>query len=76
MLDFYRTVAGRTFFEGTLPRIARALEALAGVRGVEAHVTRAHPDGSCSPPEGDGWRPVGVANAGSGVLVLWERVKP
>ena len=29
MLDFYRTRAGRTYFESTLPRIAKALERIA-----------------------------------------------
>lgn len=29
MLDFYRTRAGKTFFEVTLPALARALERLA-----------------------------------------------
>lgn len=36
MLEFYRTPAGRSFFETTMPRIAKALETIAGALTGEA----------------------------------------
>ena len=36
MDEFYRTVMGRQFFDGTMPRIAKALERLVGVLENEA----------------------------------------
>lgn len=76
MLDFARTPMGKAFFEGHVPRLVKALEALVGARPVQSAITRADAmSNTLTPPEGDGWRAVNITAAGTGVLVLWERVK-
>lgn len=76
--QFFQTPMGRTFYEGTMPRLVEALTRLwaALVPDDEEAVLARQDVGRLDPPEGDGWR-VRQFQVGPGqLLVLWVRRKP
>jgi hypothetical protein len=43
MLEFYQTVAGRTFFDGQIPRLVKAIELISGALQDQRHVIAIEP---------------------------------
>lgn len=87
MTQFFETLMGKRFFEGTVPKLARAVERLADrlteEREYEQTISlvqfKTEKDGlhvSLARPPGKGWRIVGIATDEDRVYTTWERPKP
>jgi hypothetical protein len=60
-MDFFNTVMGKRFYEGTMPRIASALEAIAKPRKVEYDLI---PEESILEYSAKGWKFVAQLKSG------------
>jgi hypothetical protein len=72
MQEFSLTRRGARFFDGTLPKIARALTTLAEV------LTKTPQWEACvtfrdEVPDGPNWEPVNMADTNRGPQILWRR---